>query len=550
MFNNPFGGDGFFAVRRDYTENQPPQPQPQGIDDPLANVSGAFTGLGGALSGTANDVGAALNPTNDGAWAGGDAVWLDEMITTFPPTTTQAPANNGGGGGGGWWGGGGGGGGWGQNPFGGISNPIDDVREGGQNAANAVGGAVQTGVNAGQTGVNAVGGAVQTGVNAGQTGVNAVGGAVQTGVNAGQTGVNAVGGAVQTGVNAGQTGVNAVGGAVQTGVNAGQTGVNAVGGAGRTVGDAGQTGVNAIGDAGRTVGDAGQTGVNAIGDAGRTVGDAGQTGVNAIGDAGRTVGDAGQTGVNAIGQGGKAAVDTAKQVAKTVINEAVKTDMMNKLNEEAKKISENLTKVDDLVNAAKDTTLQAGASRADIIAYNMARFTAQVGEQAQAEYAPFLETPAPAGQDTTTSAPSTQQEYVYKDIEKQADEKKQELTDYLRKQLLTTQDSGSKSTASPSCKYDASKAAKETFIQLYENQVNGTRLPNLTDAISITAWIRKAYHSNGVVGKVIVVLVLLAVVGMVIVSIISFAGMPTEKKLATLACFSILLVISFIFKMN
>jgi hypothetical protein len=85
---------------------------------------------------------------------------------------------------------------------------------------------------------------------------------------------------------------------------------------------------------------------------------------------------------------------------------------------------------------------------------------------------------------------------------------------------------------------------------MYENQVNGARLPNLTDAISVTAWVRKAYNSNGVVGKVIVILILLAIVGLLIISILSFAGMQTEKKLATLACLSILFVVSFIFRMN
>jgi hypothetical protein len=85
---------------------------------------------------------------------------------------------------------------------------------------------------------------------------------------------------------------------------------------------------------------------------------------------------------------------------------------------------------------------------------------------------------------------------------------------------------------------------------MYENQVNGARLPNLTDALSVTAWIRNAYNSNGVVGKVMVVLILLAIIGVLIISIFSFAGMSTEKKLATIACGSILFIVSIIFKMN
>ena len=241
-------------------------------------------------------------------------------------------------------------------------------------------------------------------------------------------------------------------------------------------------------------------------------------------------------------------MDAAKGAGKAIVDGAVKKELTDAIGEEAKKIADNLANTEKIVNAAKDTALQAGASTQDIVAYNLAKQVVAAGEKEKGDYASYLQTP----QSSSEQQQQQRDPNAYKDINRQAAETEQKLSNYLREKLLApNEESMSKVTSkSPNCKYDTSKTAKETFVQMYENQVNGARLPNLTDALSVTAWIRKAYNSNGVVGKVMVVLILLAVIGVLIISIFSFAGMSTEKKLATIACGSILFIVSIIFKMN
>ena len=322
-------------------------------------------------------------------------------------------------------------------------------------------------------------------------------------------------------------------GGIQSGTN------NTLGG----IQGAGQNALDRIQGAGQQVVGgaqvAGQNALDGIQGAGQqVVGGAQGAGQNALDG----IQGAGQQVVDGI-QSGKQRVVGGIKDANRVVDVASVSEFKTKIQEQAKVLSDKLNTVQDIVNASKDPVFEATSTQADIIASNIAKNARKAGEQIQADYAPLLENPA------DEVKKSTKDPNAYKDLNTLVNDSSNILKEYLQKELLNPPpvDSTADYTTSK-CRYITSEQAKESFVQLYNEQVNGARLPNFSDALSITSLIKNS--TNGVVGKVIVVMMLIIAVVLFVICVISFAGMTTEKKLATTACLSILLVVIFIFKLN
>ena len=411
------------------------------------------------------------------------------------------------------------------NPFGGIQgtgqNVLGAIQSGGQNAIGGIQGARQ----------NAIGGIQGVGQNALGAGQNALGGIQGVGQNAlggiQGAGQNALGGIQGVGQNA----LGGIQGAGHNGIGGVQgVGQNALGG----IQGAGQNALGGIQGAGQNaLGGIQGAGQNALGG----IQGAGQ---NALGG----IQGAGQNALGGIQGAGQQVVGGIKDPNRDV-DEASTSAFKTQILEQAKLLSDKLNTVQDIVNASKDPAFKATSTQADIIASNMAKYAGQIGEQVQADVAPLLENPANKKDEAGNRA-----EDQNKDLNSLVNDSSNTLRDYLQKELLNPLPVDLPASTAPKCIYSTSEKAKESFVELYDEQVNGARLPNLTDALSLTSVIKKAYNSNGVVGKVIVVMMLILTVAVFVICLISFTGMTTEKKLATTACLAILMVVIFIFKLN